>query len=142
MAKYITQELFNMCSVMALKISCAKGSSIREASNLVASHYSSDYSDTHLTASIESAALSIKEFMEESLPEGDMIENCTQLQFCIKEYNPDGTKKKKKFFGGTFFNNESKEISDKPKMCMRDILAYHLNIMNGAIPIAPANWRM
>jgi hypothetical protein len=71
-----------------------------------------------------------------------MVANCTQLQFCIKEYHPDGSKKKMKLFNGTFFNYENQQIPEKVKNCMRHILSYHLHIMNGVIPIAPAGWKM
>lgn len=142
MAKYINQDIFDMCAVMALKISYRNDKPISETSITVADAYKNTYADVDLIENIETAAKNIKQFIEDNLPSGSMVDNCTQLQFCIHTYNPDGTKKKKKIFGGTMFTSEKHPIPDKVEKCSRNLLLYHMHIMNGVIPIVPKNWSM
>jgi hypothetical protein len=142
MSKYMTQEIFDMCAVTAAKVGSGTEKSIEKAADLIAQNYTSTYADTNLAQDIALAAHKAIKFMEDSLPQGSMVANCTQLQFCIKEYNPDGKKKRKKLLGGTLFNYEKRPIPDKVKGCITNLLAYHLYILNGNIPMAPENWRL
>lgn len=142
MAEFITQEMFNMFAVSAAKISVASGKNIREAIEIIMSNYAGTYLDASLVYEIEIAADKAKKFMLDVLPPETLVSNLTQMQFCIKHYNPDGSKKRKKLFGGTFFNKEKNEVDNKAENCLANIATYHMLVVSGSIPIAPRGWSL
>jgi hypothetical protein len=141
-AEYIPQEMFNMLAVSAAKISAASDESIGEATDLIMGNYEGTYLDAYLAQEVENAANKVKDFMLNALPPETLVGNLTQMQYCIKNYNPDGTKKRKKLFGGTWFNRENAEINDKVKNCVANVATYHMLVIGGSIPIAPQGWSL
>lgn len=142
MAKYIDQELFNMCAVTALKIGCASGQSVASASQLIAKEYSRSYQDKSLAEEIEDAANKIAEFLSHALPNSSIASACTQMQYCIKHFNLDGSKKRKKILGGVWFTGETKELDNKVDTCAVNIITYHMLVIGGTIPVAPRGWNL
>ncbi|MDD2762135.1 MAG: hypothetical protein PHH11_17805 [Methylomonas sp.] len=142
MAEFIRQEMFNMFAVSAAKISAASNKSIREATALIMNNYQGAYLDANLAKDVETAANGVTEFMLGILPPETLTGNLTQMQFCIKNFNPDGTRKRKRIFGGTFFNKEKSEIRNKVQSCKANIATYHMLVIGGSIPIAPQGWSL
>ena len=141
MAGYITQELFNMAAVTTAKISAASEHSIEFVAELLANDYSK-YQDQDLSGNIATAAVRVIDFIQNALPPETLVGGLMQMQFCIKHYHPDGTKKARKLFGGTFFKKEKCELEGKIDQCMKDVMTYHLLVINGSIPAAPDGWRV
>lgn len=131
-----------MCAVFAAKIAAGTDHSILSAANLIASQYQSIYADLNLAGDIAAAVEQITSFLTSVFPPNTLIGNCTQLQFCIKKYYRNGSKKRKKLFGGTFFNAEKTELSEKVKTCVSNIAAYHLRVIDGTLPITPIGWTL
>jgi len=131
-----------MFAVSSAKISAATDKTIEEATVIIISHYEDTYRDANLVQDLETAANKVKEFMLGALPPETLTGNLAQMQFCIKNYNLDGTKKRKKIFEGTFFNKEKKEISNKVENCLANIATYHLLVIGGSIPIASQGWSL
>lgn len=137
MAGYMTQEIFNMCAVSTAKLSAASSKTLEEMATLIGNNYKNTYQDKHLVSDIEFAAKKVIEFMLGVLPAETLVGNLTQMQFCIKNYNLDGTKKRMKIFGGTFFAQEKQENTDKVQSCLVNIATYHFLVIRDTIPIAP-----
>ncbi len=141
MAKFITQELFNMCAVAIAKLSHESGQSVENVATIIASDYSNTYKDTELSQKLELAADEIIEYLLTISTPEKFPAYYTQLLFCIKLYNPDGSKKKRKILGGTLFNKEKKEIINKIQICTVSVTKYLQLVHNGSIPIAPQGWK-
>lgn len=142
MAKFIDQEVFNMCAVSAADISARSDKSVGEVAAFIASQYEGTYQDVNLAQDIKIAANKVTEFISGVLPPETLAGNLRQMQFCIKNYNLDGTKKRKKLFDGTLFNEVKKENTDKVQDCVVNIATYHMLVIGGSIPIAPHGWSM
>lgn len=99
-----------MFAVSAAHIAVVSGKNIDEATQLILSNYEGAYIDRNLANDVVEASNKVKEFLVGVLPEETLPGNLTQMQFCIKHFNPDGSQKRKKLFGGTFFNKEKSEI--------------------------------
>lgn len=142
MPRFVDQEMFNMLAVTALKISTAKNQTILSASEMLASHYSRSYQDSNLRIEIHDAAEKISGFLSEALPNGSLGSACTQMQFCIKHYKLDGSKKRRKILGGVWFSGEKQEVENKVMNCAANIITYHMLVVGGTIPIAPKGWSL
>lgn len=142
MARYITQQLFNMCAVSAAKISSASGQSLEDVARQLAETYSGSYEDEDLAGEIAMAADQIAVFVQKVLPPPTLVGNLTQLQFCIKHYQPNGKKWPSRLFGGTLFNKVGEPLQDKVRQCVANIATYHLLVVNGAIPLMPQGWKL
>jgi len=142
MAEFVSQEMFNMFAVSAAKISAGTGKTLEESTALVVSYYEGTYRDQNLARDIEIAAKKVKDYMLAVLPPETLSGNLTQMQFCIKNYKLDGTKKRKKIWDGTFFNKEKKEIENKIQNCLASVATYHTLVVGGSIPIAPQGWSL
>lgn len=142
MASYMPQQLFNMCAVGAAKISVVHGEPIEPVSDYVAQQYNQTHRDEHLPEDIAFAAESILVYLRSARPEHSLLQRLTQLEFCIKHYEPDGRKRPTKLFGGTWFNKESAPLQNKAKNCVAQILAYDLLVISGSIPVAPPGWHL
>ncbi|MCY1302270.1 hypothetical protein D9M70_519200 [compost metagenome] len=140
MPSYIPQYMFNICAVTAAKIAASSGKPVREAANMLATNYKESYDDMNLEDDILAAAINVTEFIKSSLP-GSSIPGCmTQLQYTIINFEPDGKKRRKKIFGGTWFNKERDEIKDKVQRCKVNIAIYHMLLISGTLPLAPDGW--
>ena len=135
MAMFITQGGFDMNAASAALISEESSKTIGEVVELI--NRTTSFKDKNLSQDIEIAATKIQNFALGVLPSEALTAYLAQMQFCIKNYNPDGTKKRKKILNGEFFNKEKKEITNKVKNCIANIGMYHTLIIHGSIPIVP-----
>lgn len=140
MPSYIPQYMFNICAVTTAKIAASNGKPIREAANLLANNYKKSYDDINLEDDILTAAINVTEFIKSSIP-GNSIPGCmTQLQYTIVNFEPSGRKRRKRLFGGTWFNKEKSEIKDKVQQCKINIATYHILLIGGSLPLVPDGW--
>ena len=132
--------MFNICAVTAAKISHSSDQSIEEASQGLADNYARSYSDIALGRDIAMAARQAIDFIQSVLPNSSISANMTQLQYSIVNFEPDGTKRKKKLLGGTWFNKEKSQLPDKVDRCRLELTTYHNLIVAGVLPLAPQGW--
>lgn len=145
MQKFIDQELFNMCAVTALKISASSNEPIAATSKILAQTYDRAYQDDNLSRDIEAAAKKIANFLSETLPDDSGIAiatACTQMQFCIKHFKLNGSKKRQKILGGAWFSGRKSPIEDKVDTCVANIATYHMLVVDHTIPIDPRGWSL
>ena len=142
MAKFMSQELFDMSAVTAAQIAAVTDHSIQSAARLIGRQYNSSLDDINLNIEIADAAGQISSFLKNRISTGNIAPACSQLQFSIKSFNLDGTKKRKKIFGGLFFNSEKKQIGNKVENCVKNIISYHSLVVVGALPLAPSGWTL
>ena len=138
--KFIDQEMFNLCALTVLKFSNVKGFTPKRVAKEVASEYGSDYCDEGLDLELELAADVLREALNILIPHADPSSAATQLQYCVKNFHIDGTKKQKNFFVGSEFSGEERAISNKVQDCLIEITSYHLLVESGKIPLAPTGW--
>lgn len=139
MAKFIDQELFDMCALTVLKYS--NDEFFHEAARITASSYDGDYQDVD-PAELIIAAEKLREAFGILLPHSDPSAAATQLQYCVKKFNLDGSKKRTKLFGGTWFSGEREPIMNKVDRCLHNMTTYHTLVMAGVIPLAPKGWTL
>ena len=142
MARYITQQLFDMCAVSAAKISAANSTPLAEVSKQLAETYSQSYNDDNLPQEISVAAEQIAAFVSRVLPPVTLVGNLTQLQFCIKNFQPNGKRWPMKLLSGALFNKSSRPLPDKVRQSLANVATYHVLVINGAIPLAPTGWKL
>lgn len=142
MSAYMTQQLFNMCAVSTAKISVATSHPVEVAAAQLAENYACSYQDEDLAQDIAFAATKVSELMRGVWPPDALVGSLTQLQFCIKYYDPSGKKIRRKLFSGTWFNKESTPIQDKVEKCVANIATFYILVLNGTIPPAPDGWNL
>lgn len=140
MAKFIPQYIFNMCAVTAAKTAASSDRTIGEAARLLSNNYERSYADRELHEDIELAGKEVAEFIKSVLPVESFVSNMIQLQYTIVNYEPSGKKRRKKMFGGTWFNKEKSQIPNKVEVCKANIATYHLLLVGGSLPLAPRGW--
>lgn len=136
------QQLFNMCAVSTAKIAAASGQSTSEVGRQVTAAYMRTYQDQHLEEDVSDAANQVSGFIQSVLPPQSLVANLTQIQFCIKHYRTNGKKRLPSLLGGTFFNRMGSPVPDKVKQCVAEVATYHMLVMAGTIPLAPAGWSL
>ena len=141
MPKYITQEMFNVCVITAAKYAHGNSKNYHEAGQLVAESYEREYADENLASYIALEAEQTVKHITEKLPPNNLVATCYQLQFCVKEFNNNG-ERKKKIFDVTFFDNEKSQIPDKPGSWSSQLNSYSLSVLLGRIPLPPDNWSL
>lgn len=131
-----------MSAVTIAKIHISTGSQISELAAKITSQHQSSYPDdaTVQTELVEAANEVLKmfsgQFEERLLPSALM-----QMQFCIKNYDTSG-KKRRGVFRGAWFNKQKTPIPDRVKNFTRNILVFHTYSMSGGIPLAPKGWSL
>jgi len=133
---YVPQQLFNMCAVSVGKIGAVSGETIESVSRQLTKHYDHTYQDEYLAEDIAVAAKDVSDYLRSAGRERVLVDSLTQMQFCIKHFQPDGKNRPFKLFGGTWFNKESAPLEDKPKKCLAQILAYNLRVVGGSTELA------
>jgi hypothetical protein len=140
--RYMPQYVFNLCSVTAAKACSSDEASLYDIAKTLSDNYKSSYADNDLMEDIIMAASNIIKFINSEFPDSSTYANLFQLQYTIANFEPNGKTRKKRFFGGTFFNNEKTQILNKVEQCIANIVTYHILIIQGALPIAPKNWHI
>ena len=131
-----------MCAVTAAKLAADSDLSIQEAAKLLSDNYRKSYDDKNLEDEIATAASKVTQFMESVLPNSSLPRNLTQIQYSIVHFEPNGSRRKKKLFGGTWFNKERTELPNKIDQCAANVATYHLLIVGGSLPLAPDGWSL
>ena len=139
---YMPQQLFNMCAVTTAKISVATERSVEAIASQVTASYTDTYKDVHLAEEVAEAASKIAAWLEGAMPDGSLVGALTHMQFCIKNYSPNGKKLRRKLLGGTWFNKESEPIEDKVRACVANVATFYILTINGQVPIAPRGWTL
>lgn len=143
MPRYMPQEVFNLCAVTTAKMSAMTGAAIEGyALKMADAHRTYADDPIYLAADIESSAEKIISFLSSLFPKEVIPGACTQLQYCIKHFCTDGSKKRRRIFGGSLFNYERSEISNKVKQCTTTIATYHAAVVSGLIPLTPDGWTL
>lgn len=133
MARYMTQVLFNTCSIVAAK--CHYDDEVELISELVGSYQGAYMDDTELLNDIEDAAKKVLELVRKAVPDRDLHPVFIHLRVLAENYELDGRKRKRKILGGTFFNKERRYNRGRVKECVRDVLVYHTGSMTGFFPL-------
>lgn len=142
MASFMPQYIFNICAVTAAKIAASSETTIKEAAKMLSDNYKKSYDDLHLERDIEIAAELTIAFMESALPGNSIPANINQLQYTIVNFEPNGEKRNKGIFSGTWFNKEKRQIENKVQQCKLQISTYHLLLVAGSLPLAPQGWSL
>lgn len=140
--KYITQALFNMCAITAAKCSAQTGEEIRLFAAKLAEEYGGFYQDANLAKDIAIAGEKVTEYMLEKFPPDTLVGGLLQIQYCVKYYYTDGTKKEAHSFDGMRFNAEATQLPDKVAQCRVDVSVYSDLVLNGTIPLVPDGWQI
>lgn len=140
--RYMTQDVFNMCAVGAAKLSAATGQSIESFALKLSEEYGKYYRDTELAKDIALAGKKVTEFMNSQFPPETLVGGLTQIQYCIKHFNTDGSKKPRQIFGGVYFNNEPMQIQKKVEQCAVDVSMFSRLVLERIIPLVPDGWRL
>lgn len=145
MARYMPQELFEMCAVSVARwhLESNKERSIEELSKLISSQYEGDYANDGFEKQIADAAQDIIRTLDSQFSTEEMPAALRQMQYCIKNFHPNGKRKRKRFFDGTWFRADKKSgATDRVERCVKDIFIYHVGAMTGIIPLAPNDWTL
>lgn len=134
--RYIKQDLFNACS-LGVAMAHFAGESMVAASSDLGEQYSGDYQDTRLCDDFlragEGLVQQLLETYGQARPASELVQVCHILSAANLNFNPDGTRKRRKLLGGTRFNYEKKEIPKKVERCLHEVYLYQLALSSGKI---------
>lgn len=143
MSSYMPQDVFDMCVVTAIKFHLLTEDTLTNCcSELYKGYRDSFLNDVEAEKDMKKSAKSVLKLIKTQVEDGQIVEVMTQLQFCIKKFNIDGSKKRRKLFGGTWFTRSKTQIPDRSKACMRNVVVYHQGTISGVFPIAPRGWSL
>lgn len=142
MSGYMPQYMFNLCAITAGRLAELSENTIEYYGNYFQKQYENDYDDLYLERDIPEAAKAIIAFVEKELPNASLPATLTQLQYSVSKYQPNGKKRKKKIFGGTFFNKIEHPPDDRIMECKKEIILYHTLLITGVLPLVPEGWSL
>ncbi|MGD9642970.1 MAG: hypothetical protein AB7V08_09550 [Elusimicrobiales bacterium] len=142
MARYINQNTFNAFTVVATGHLLFNPPGFLDMVFKIAGSLQEDYKDENLVKDIADAGREVALLIEKEFPPEELHTQFMQIQFCIKNYNPDGTKRPFRIFNGILFSSEKSPIQNLAKNCSADVAAYISLVSKGTIPKMPTGWRL
>lgn len=139
----MTQQYFDMAAVVVAQVAVFTGKTEEQVFEeiMTSTLVKRAYDDTLESAEVVKSAKRIREILKEFFPIEETSENFTQLKFCVRNYKPDGRKRRKRLFGGTKFNYEKSPINNLAENCVTNMTCYVFNTYSGTIPIHPNGWK-
>lgn len=142
MSRYIDQSTFNTATVIATEHLMFNPPAFLDVLFKIAESFRESYKDENIVKDIGEAGREIALLLEKTFPREELHNQFAQLQFCIKKYKPDGTKRPFRIFNGVLFSAEKSPIQNLAKDCVADIAAYISLVSKGAIPKMPLGWKL
>lgn len=142
MARYISQDTFDTAAVIATGHLLFNPPGFVDVVFKIAESFKEDYKDESLVKDIADAGREIAILFEKAFPPEELHKELTQIQFCIKNYKPDGTKRPFRIFNGVLFSSEKSPIQNLAKNCSADVAAYISLVSKGTIPKMPTGWKL
>lgn len=142
MSRYIDQGTFNTAAVIATGHLMFNPPAFIDVVFKIAESFKDSYKDETLVKDISDAGREIALLLEKAFPREEQLNQLTQIQFCIKKYNPDGTKIPFRIFNGVLFSAEKSPIQNLAKNCVADVTAYMSLVSKGTIPKMPIGWKL
>lgn len=142
---FMPQGIFDLGAVTIAWINMAAGSPLEQMAESLAESYRRLYPEEGLVGEWISAASKIDSVLETFFPGIGKKEKAAilrQLQYCVKEFNPDGTKRKKNFFRKTKYIDEKERNQKRVGQFLINLICYHLRIQNGSLPFMPPKWTL
>lgn len=133
---YMSQDVFD-ASALALAITHFSGINRLQVAGELAARLSKTYSDSEifeeLMAASEQVIDLVPKLLNKSEPNAsDLAGVCDTLFKAISKYDEKG-KRRRKIFSGAWFSKPREQIMNKPKNTVKNIVLYHIMIMNGNI---------
>lgn len=143
MPSYMPQDLFDMVVVTAVKLHMTTGNSLDHVCETVCGFYNNNFpDDTNLKAEVSETSSSLLKAMRLQFDDEQLPSAMTQLQFCITNFELDGSKKRKRLLSGTLFTRSKSHNPKRAKDCLRNMMVFHTGTMTGVFPVAPTGWSM
>ncbi len=78
--------------------------------------------------------MKVLELMRTITKDEQLPATMAQIQYCIKNYEPSGRKRRKRLLSGTFFNKEKARNPNRAKGCASNVIIYCSGSLNGTFP--------
>jgi hypothetical protein len=135
---YMKQDLFDQCS-LTVAMAGFRGINMTNIAIELAESYGKSYDDIELAKQFIEAAASLMKavpsFFEAEKSDAQLAGICKTLSDTISKFNLNGTRRRRRFLNGAFFNKEKLEIKFKPDICLSNAFIYHILIIKGVIDI-------
>jgi len=142
MPRYISQDTFDTAVVIATEHLMFNPPAFIDVVFKIAESFKEDYKDENLVKEITHAGGEIALLLEKAFTPEELHVQFAQMQFCIKNYKPDGIKRPFKIFNGVLFSSEKSPIQNLAKNCTADLAAYISLVSKGTIPKMPVGWKL
>jgi hypothetical protein len=139
------QEVFDLGAVTIAQLNLTTNMPVSAIAQEAAKGYQKSYKNDRFEQDwIKAAELIILMFQDLFKGSSNQVvaEVLRQMQFCIKYFNLNGSRRKRKFLGGTFFNKEKKANPRRIDQCIENLLCYHIKTARGQIILVPPNWHL
>lgn len=136
---YIPVDTFTASALAVARVDYLEGDRVSAAAQL-AKDYEKTYLDTALQDDLIATADKIQEilpglFTTQPTTKNGLASACRSLITAITKYRPDG-KRRPAFFRGAFFTKEKSPVQDKTAAALKQIVIYHLLLVNSRIPLS------
>ena len=136
--RYMPQRVFSVGAASIAKMHLLTGKSIEEVAAMVFASYKDSYIDDGTEGDWVASAREALKFLEENeVPTPAELLN--HFQYFVENYEPDGSPRKKRIFGGTMFNKAEQNIQRKENF-LKLLESYYIGARSGIVPLAPAGW--
>jgi len=128
MALYMPQDLFDFAVVTLVRLNLVHHVEPREAVPKILAAYR--FSDSQIEKELIDASENLKTLLNAyPITDQSQIDHLlTMLKAQMKAFNPDGSRKRRRIFGGTFFTSPRSPVKDKVGNCTRNMIAYLIRL--------------
>ena len=141
MAKYMDQEVFDGCAFVLVAASardCMKDS-VDSKAETVSKHFANSYSglyrgDVFFEQQLAAAAAKIFSFVKRFSPVPKIQYRCA-MAICSSHaaFNPDGTRKKRRFLNGAWFARSHPKPSSRVDACYANFMTHFVRVTSAGI---------
>ncbi len=138
--KYMPQRVFNVGAFAIARVHAAGGSSLDEAAARIADRYRDSFVDDSFETDWVDAATMVITAAKETWKDDELPGLFRHMQYAAANYEPDGSRRRKRILGGTWFTGEKKRNPNRVRDCLRDFVQFDYHTTLGSIPLPPDDW--
>lgn len=143
--RYMPEDVFNLGVAAIVWIHLSNGDALSKLAATIAAPYRADFIDDGFEADLVRTGEALRERLRKAEPRfpGDSPEfQSYHMMFFFAKYNLDGSKKRWRLFGGSFFMASREPIKERQAQFFAAYARFVLLTMLGKVPPPPRGWRL
>jgi len=141
--KYMPQDVFDMGAALIAKLHISTDEDISILAGKLHENYRHSYIDDGLQEDWAEAAQTLLTLARGRFSDASVLFGLFRhMMFFVREYNLDGSRKRRRIFGGTWFSGERSPNPNRLKDCLRTYMIFNVLVDSGQIPFPPDDWSL